>query len=114
MTAFEGVPDVHRLFGIRLIGLRHAAGLSQAALAARVGMDPDELARLEAGVGEPTVETVALLAEGLGVKPVELVRDENDPAKILGDLLKRLSPELRRDLIARLEGEVSARRKGEN
>lgn len=113
MNPFEGVPDIHRLFGIRLIGLRHAAGLTQAALAARVGMDPDDLARLEAGVGEPTVETVAVLAEALNVKPVELVRDDEDPAKILGDIMRRLSAEQRKELLARLEAMDKARR-GQN
>jgi transcriptional regulator with XRE-family HTH domain len=103
MSLFEGVPDVHRLFGVRLIGLRHAAGLTQAALAAKAGMDPDDLARLEAGVGEPTVETVAVLAEALGVRPVELVRDDNDPAAILADIVRRLSPEQRRELLARVQ-----------
>lgn len=111
MTAFEGVPAIHRLFGIRLIGLRHAAGLSQAALAAKAGLDPDDLARLEAGVGEPTIETVAVLAEALNVRPVELVRDDQDPAQILGDLLKRVSPEQRKEMIAAIEAALGARGK---
>ena len=114
MTAFEGVPPIHRLFGIRLIGLRNAAGLSQAALAARAGLDADELARLEAGVGEPTIETVAQLADALNVQPVELVRDDEDPAKILGDLLMRVSPEQRKEMIAAIEATLGARGKGQN
>ena len=111
MTAFEGVLPIHRLFGIRLIGLRHAAGLSQATLAERAGLDPDELARLEAGVGEPTVETVAVLAEALNVRPVELVRDDADPAQLVGELLARVSPEQRKEMIAAIEATLGARGK---
>ena len=80
-------------------------------VAGHPGLDPDELERLEAGVGEPTVETVAVLAEALGVRPVELVRDDADPAQLVGELLARVSPEQRKEMIAAIEATLGARAK---
>ena len=48
-------------------GLRLAAGLSQAGLAARAGLTQSHVALIEGGRNDPTTGTVAKLARALGV-----------------------------------------------
>jgi transcriptional regulator with XRE-family HTH domain len=57
-----------RRLGRQLRGWREAHGLSQQELAERLGMAPSNLARLEGGGVAPTLTTLALLAERLGVR----------------------------------------------
>jgi transcriptional regulator with XRE-family HTH domain len=54
-------------FAQRLKELRAAAGLSQAQLAQRAGLNPFGVAKLEQGVREPAFATVQALARALGV-----------------------------------------------
>lgn len=56
-------------FGARLRDLREGQGLTQKELGEQVGMSAQAVARLEAGVNEPTWPTVRKLADALGVKP---------------------------------------------
>lgn len=57
----------HRTIGEILRHAREQAGLTQAALAARVGLAPNHLVRLETGEkAQPRFETVARLAAELG------------------------------------------------
>lgn len=49
-----------------VIALRAESGLTQRALAERVGIKQPQLARIEAGRQIPKLETLALLAEGAG------------------------------------------------
>lgn len=51
-----------------LVAARLAAGLTQAELAAKVGTTHSAIARLESGTVTPTVETLARLAEVLGLR----------------------------------------------
>jgi ribosome-binding protein aMBF1 (putative translation factor) len=53
---------------IRVIGYRTAHGLSQTALAHRLGMHQSAVARLEAGDHEPSLATLARLAAKLGIE----------------------------------------------
>lgn len=54
-------------FGARLQSLRHAAGLSAAELAARVGLKGrDHIHKLEAGTRQPSYGMLRRLAEALG------------------------------------------------
>jgi DNA-binding XRE family transcriptional regulator len=55
--------------------LRRRRGLSQADLAARVGIDRVSLARLEAGSTDPHLSTARALAQSLGVALSEIVDD---------------------------------------
>lgn len=48
-------------------GLRLAAGLSQAGLAARAGLTQSHVALIEGGRNDPTTGTIAKLARALGV-----------------------------------------------
>jgi ribosome-binding protein aMBF1 (putative translation factor) len=51
---------------IKVIRYRVSHGLSQAALARRLGMKQPNVARLEAGDHEPSLTTLARLSEALG------------------------------------------------
>lgn len=53
---------------MRVIGYRATHGLSQTALARRLGMHQPAIARLEAGDHEPSLATLARLAARLGIE----------------------------------------------
>lgn len=53
---------------MRVIEYRTEHGLSQSALARRLGMQQPAIARLEAGDHEPSLATLSRLARGLGVE----------------------------------------------
>lgn len=57
----------------RLKQLRHARGLSQAALAKKAGLTREFLARLELGQHDPSLTTVQRLAKALRHKVSDLV-----------------------------------------
>jgi XRE family transcriptional regulator, regulator of sulfur utilization len=59
----------------QLLGLRHARGLTQVALAEASGVPQSEVSRLERGAGNPTEHTMTRLAHALGAH-WELVPDE--------------------------------------
>ncbi|MHB8295335.1 MAG: helix-turn-helix transcriptional regulator [Acidimicrobiales bacterium] len=52
---------------VRVIQYRAEHGLSQSALARELGMRQPAIARLEAGEHEPSLNTLARLARGLGI-----------------------------------------------
>jgi transcriptional regulator with XRE-family HTH domain len=60
--------DVRRMVGRNVKGLRIAAGLSQAELAARMGVDRAYVSGLELGQRNPTVVTLWHIAKALGTK----------------------------------------------
>ena len=60
--------DVRRLVGANVRRLRLAAGLSQAALSERMGVDRAYVSGLERGERNPTIVTLWHTAEALGVK----------------------------------------------
>jgi transcriptional regulator with XRE-family HTH domain len=60
-------------FSMRLKQLREAKGLSQAALADKVGVSREYIARLETGKHDPPLSRVEKLAKALGVGVVSLV-----------------------------------------
>ena len=69
--------DVRRMVGRNVQRLRIAAGLSQAALAERMGVDRAYVSGLELGQRNPTVVTLWHIAEALGVRLQAFFRDEN-------------------------------------
>ncbi|MCP4804389.1 MAG: GTP cyclohydrolase I FolE2 [Proteobacteria bacterium] len=79
-----------RPFGELLKSRRESQGLSQRGLATRAGISPSILSRIEAGLREPSDESIAALAKALGV-------DATRMALAAG----RLSPEL----IARIQAD---------
>ena len=62
-----------RRFCVRLKELRNKKGWSQAALAAKLGITREYVARLEGGQHDPPLSTVERLAKILGVRIAKLV-----------------------------------------
>ena len=63
-----------KTFPMRLKQLREAKGLSQAALAEKVGLSREYIARLETGKHDPPLSRVEKLAKALGVPIEKLVK----------------------------------------
>lgn len=61
--------------GLRIASLRMGRNLSQRGLAASLGLDRPTLNSIESGNGNPTIETLCRIAEGLGVELGELFRE---------------------------------------
>jgi transcriptional regulator with XRE-family HTH domain len=59
---------------LQIRSLRLAEGLTQTDLAARVGIAQPNLAAFESGARRPSLYTLGLLAEGLGVDPSRLLQ----------------------------------------
>jgi transcriptional regulator with XRE-family HTH domain len=68
--------DVRRLVGRNVRKLRIAAGLSQAALAERMGVDRAYVSGLELGQRNPTIVTLWHISKALGVKFGPLVKEQ--------------------------------------
>jgi transcriptional regulator with XRE-family HTH domain len=68
--------DVRRMVGRNVKRLRIAAGLSQAELAQRMGVDRAYVSGLELGQRNPTIVTLWHLAEALGVKLAPFFQEE--------------------------------------
>lgn len=62
--------DATREAARALVRARREAGLSQAALAKKVGTGQAVISRIESGAMSPTLDMVTRLARGLGMKPV--------------------------------------------
>jgi transcriptional regulator with XRE-family HTH domain len=60
--------DVRRMVGHNVRRLRIAAGISQAKLAERLGVDRAYVSGLELGTRNPTIVTLWHVAKALGVK----------------------------------------------
>ncbi len=72
--------DVRRLVGRNVKRLRMAAGLSQAELAERMGVDRAYVSGLELDQRNPTIVTLWHIANALGVK-VRLFFEEEKPPR---------------------------------
>jgi transcriptional regulator with XRE-family HTH domain len=72
--------DIREVFGANVKRYRAAAGLSQEAVAERMGVDRAYVSGIERGRQNATLLTVWQAAQALGVRPVDLL-DES-----VGDL----------------------------
>jgi len=72
--------DVRRMVGRNVRRLRIAAGLSQAALAERMGVDRAYVSGLELGRRNTTIVTLWHIAKALGVK-LQLFFEEDRPRR---------------------------------
>lgn len=61
--------------GMRVRELRDKTTMSRAKLAERADVDVSHLARIESGVGNPTLFVMIQLATALEVSPIEFVKD---------------------------------------
>ena len=67
------MPTIHRRFATKLKQHRKARDLTQTRLAAKVGLSLGYIARLEIGMHDPPLSTLAKLAKALKVSVAELV-----------------------------------------
>lgn len=65
--------DIRRVFGANVRRCRVAAGLSQEAVAVKMGVDRAYVSGMERGQQNVTLLTMWHLAEALGVRPVDLL-----------------------------------------
>jgi transcriptional regulator with XRE-family HTH domain len=65
---------LQRRFGRALRDFRSAAGFSQENFARHIGIHRTAMGTLERGLGNPTLETIERIAEGLGIRPSQLLR----------------------------------------
>lgn len=73
-----------RDLGVRLRELRRARGLTQEALAERIGMEVGNYAHVEQGIANPTLKTLGRFAAALEVPVHELLRPPRSRAAKLG------------------------------
>ena len=69
------MPKLERLFGQVLQQLRHKRGLSQEELGFEADYHRTYISQLERGQKNPSLKAIFRLAEALGVKPSEIVRN---------------------------------------
>lgn len=68
--------DIRKLFGLNLRRHRLAAGTSQEALAAEMGVDRAHVSSMERGQQNVTLTTLWSAAHALGVKPTALLDED--------------------------------------
>ncbi len=61
--------------GMRISYLRNKAGLSQSKLAMAVGVHRPTINQIESGRANPQLETLARIAQGIGVEVEDLFKD---------------------------------------
>lgn len=94
--------DLRHALAHRLRSLRLEAGLTQVDLAERAGISNEFLSRIEHASGTPSLETLARLAEGLGIELCELFQEKvpSDAVGRIEPLLGRMSEEGRELVLA--------------
>ena len=75
--------DIRQVFGDNLRRFRTQAGLSQEAVAVRMGVDRAHVSSMERGQQNVTLSTMWLAAQALGVKPADLLDEDFE---VRGDL----------------------------
>ena len=70
--------DMRRLVGRNVARIRRAQGLTQEQVEERSGFSQQYLSGLERGRRNPTIVSLYLLAQALGVSHVDLVRPDGE------------------------------------
>jgi transcriptional regulator with XRE-family HTH domain len=96
-------------FPKRLAELRKEKGLSQQALADKIGMHVIQIRRYEGGKSQPTLEVIRKLAVALGVTSDSLVfekteRNPDEDLRLQFEMLNQFTPEEKKIAKAVLEG----------
>lgn len=73
--------DIRRVFGANVRRYRVAAGLSQEAVAVKMGVDRAYVSGMERGQQNVTLLTMWHLSEALGVRPADLLDEAVDEAE---------------------------------
>ena len=68
MSVMKNSNNITVRFGQRVRQLRTELGLSQEAFADKCGLDRTYISGIERGVRNPTLEVIAVIADGLGIK----------------------------------------------
>lgn len=63
----------------RLKEIRTRAGMTQTELAERAGVTQSTVSKIEVGRGDGDADTLARIAEALGVRPADLVSEDGPP-----------------------------------
>lgn len=77
--------DIRKVFGANARRYRIAAGLSQAAIAVRMGVDRAYVSSVERGGQNATLLSIWEIAQALGVRPAQLLAEnegEGDPETV--------------------------------
>lgn len=80
---------VARAVAVKVVAYRAEHGLSQRALARELGMTQPQVARLEAGEHNPTIDTLARLAEALDVEFAIDIHPRQRTPKLLSEGAQR-------------------------
>lgn len=73
--------DIRAIFGANVRRYRVAAGLSQEAVAVKMGVDRAYVSSMERGQQNVTLLTMWHLAEALGVRPIDLLDETVEEAE---------------------------------
>ncbi|MPZ41198.1 MAG: helix-turn-helix domain-containing protein [Rhizobiales bacterium] len=73
--------DIRRIFGANVRRYRVAAGLSQEAVAVKMGVDRAYVSGMERGQQNVTLLTMWHLSEALGVRPADLLDETVEEAE---------------------------------
>lgn len=73
--------DIRRIFGANVRRYRVAAGLSQEAVAVKMGVDRAYVSGMERGQQNVTLLTMWHLSEALGVRPTDLLDETVEEAE---------------------------------
>ena len=60
------------MVGTRIANVRESQGLSQRRFSLMIELDRVTLSRIESGIGNPTIETLQRIADGLSIDVAEL------------------------------------------
>ena len=72
--------DIRKVFGANARRYRLALGMSQEAVAVRMGVDRAFISSMERGLQNATLLTILEIAHALEVRPADLL-DENKPSR---------------------------------
>lgn len=72
LSGMENTKDITVRFGQRVKTLRLQLGLSQEAFADKCGLDRTYISGIERGVRNPTLEVIAVIADGLQIELSDL------------------------------------------
>jgi transcriptional regulator with XRE-family HTH domain len=102
-------PEPLMAFPDRLVSLRKAKGLTQQALAERVGLHVMQIYRYESGASQPTLDVIRKLSVELGVSADQIVFDSDERGpdeelRLAFEAISRFDPDDKKVARAVLEG----------
>lgn len=100
--------DPCKLIGKNLKILREAMGITQVEAATRIDISVSGYREIERGNANPTLRTIELIADGLGVPALALLKEPLSPERVqitqavilLTQAISHLSPEERQEFLA--------------